>query len=141
MHWLYYAGAAALALGAADTLVKLASGKLPDSLGMLLYGIVPFLTGLVWFARDHGNVSWSRISPAALLYALGVGVTFSFVTFGMYAAFRHGAPLSLASPLVRLGGLIVASVAGILAWKEPFTIRYLAGSLMTCAGLYLMLTQ
>jgi uncharacterized membrane protein len=141
MTWIFYASAAALALGLADVLVKLAAGKIPDSLGMLLYGSVPFVTGLVWFAFDSRRAPLSEIRPIAYLYAIGVGVFFSLVTFGMYAAFRHGAPVSLGSPLVRLGGLLVASAIGLLALKEPFSARYLLGFALVCTGLFLMLTK
>jgi drug/metabolite transporter (DMT)-like permease len=139
MNWWYYLGGAALALAAADILVKLAAGKLPDSLGMLLYGTVPFLTGVVWFSLDRSRGTPLPISSAAIAHAVGVGIMFTSVTFCMYAAFRHGAPISLASPLIRVGGLIVAAIAGLLFWKEPITARYVIGMGMVCSGMYLMI--
>jgi drug/metabolite transporter (DMT)-like permease len=139
MNWGIYIIGAALALAIADILVKFVSGKIPDSLGMLLYGSVPFLAGLVWFIFDPKKALFH--SPAAVLPALGVGVSFALVTFCMYAAFRHGAPISLASPSIRLGGLVLASAAGLIFWKEPLTLRYLLGLGLIAAGLYLMLTR
>lgn len=139
MHWWYYVGGAALALAAADILVKLAAGKLPDSLGMLLYGTVPFLTGVVWFSLERVRGIQLPISPVAAGCAVGVGIAFTSVTFCMYAAFREGAAISLASPLIRVGGLLLAGAAGLLFWKEPLTARYAAGMLLVCSGLYLMI--
>jgi drug/metabolite transporter (DMT)-like permease len=138
VNWIHYALAAALALAVADVLVKFAAGKLPDSLGMLLYGIVPFAAGLAWVIAERDR--WKEVTPygPAVAGALGVGVMFTTVTYCMYAAFRGGAPISLASPLIRLGGLIVASLAGLLFWKEPLTIRYALGVLLVCSGMYLM---
>jgi transporter family protein len=137
---MVYAALSALALGAADVLVKLASGKVSNSLGMLLYGLVPFLAGLIWFlARNKAAVAVAN--PIGIVYALGVGVGFASVTFGLYAAFSAGAPVSLASPLIRLGGLLAASLFGILVFKEPFSFRYGAGLIMASGGLYLMLTR
>lgn len=141
MHWTYYALAAAIALAAADLLVKAAAGKLPDSLGMLLYGITPFLTGVIWVFIDRNRFTVSSGKSSAIFYAIGVGVMFTLVTFCMYAAFWSGAPISLASPLIRLGGLLVASVAGIFFWHEPFTMRYALGVVLACAGLFLMVTR
>jgi drug/metabolite transporter (DMT)-like permease len=66
---------------------------------------------------------------------------YSTVTFCMYAAFRAHAPLSLASPLVRLGGLLVAGMAGLIFWREALTVRYSAGLILVCAGMYLMITR
>jgi drug/metabolite transporter (DMT)-like permease len=76
-----------------------------------------------------------------LLGAAGVGLMFSLVTYCMYAAFRQGAPISVASPLIRLGGLVVASIAGALIWKEPLSMRYLAGLGLSVAGLYLIASK
>jgi uncharacterized membrane protein len=141
MIWMWYAGAAALALAAADVLVKAAAGKLPNSLGMLLYGSVPFATGLMWWTIDRGRVSAGAITTKGVVYATGVGVMFATVTFCMYAAFRAGAPISLASPIIRLGGLVLASIVGLALWKEPVTTRFLIGLTMVCGGIYLMLAR
>jgi drug/metabolite transporter (DMT)-like permease len=140
MHWTYYALFAALALAVADVLIKVAAGKVPDSLGMLLYGAVPFLIGAVWHLPQQAR-SVASFSTVGIAAALGVGVMFSMVTFCMYAAFRAGAPISLASPLIRLGGLVVASVAGLLLWREPITARYVIGLFLVAGGIYLMLTR
>lgn len=142
MNWIFYAAVAALALAAADVLIKQVAGKIPDSLGMLLYGMVPFLSGLVWYLSERTRRPvTANIPPGTLFLAVSVGIAFSIVTGCMYAAFRHGAPISLASPLIRLGGLVVASVAGILLWHELFNIRYAGGLLLVSAGLYLILTR
>lgn len=137
---LYVAGAAA-ALAAADVFVKLASGKLPNSLGMLLYGAVAFGIGLTWTLLDRGNAAPVRTTAAGIAYALAVGVSFSAVTFGLYGAFAAGAPLSVTSPVVRLGGLIVASACGVLIWNEPLTLRYSTGLFLAIAGVYLIATR
>lgn len=141
MNWIVYLSGAAIALAAADVFVKSAAGKLPDSLGMLLYGTVPFLTGLVWYAADRFRGSTHAVEPRAIGFAIGVGIMFTAVTFAMYAAFRHGAPLSLASPLVRLGGLLVASIVGFLVWREVITVRYCIGLALAGSGVYLIMTR
>ena len=140
MTWVHYVLAAALALGIGDILVKLAAGKIPNSLGMLLYGSVPFAVGLVWFftERARGPVV---IRPVPLLYGLGVGLSYTLVTFALYGAFRASAPLSIVSPVVRFGGLIVAAAAGLIMWREPLTPRYLIGFGMVIAGLALLLKR
>ena len=130
-----------MALAAADIFVKAAAGKVPDSLGMLLYGIVPFITGLAWFLIDRHRSHAIPAQPGAMLFALAVGVMFTLVTFCMYAAFRNGAPISIASPVIRLGGLILAGVAGFIVWKEPMTGRYLAGIGLVGSGMYLIMTR
>jgi transporter family protein len=141
MTWVTYVVGAAAALAAADVFVKLATGRVPNSLGMLLYGAVAFSIGVVWTVLDRTGGSPQRVSMAGVVYALAVGLSFSAVTFGLYGAFTAGAPLSVTSPLVRLGGLIVASVCGVLIWNEPVTIRYVTGVTLALVGVYLIATR
>jgi drug/metabolite transporter (DMT)-like permease len=81
------------------------------------------------------------IRGVPLLYGLGVGLSYTLVTFALYGAFRGGAPISIVSPAVRFGGLIVAAAAGLLMWREPLTPRYLAGFGMVIVGLALLLKR
>lgn len=139
--WILYAAVAAAALAAADVFVKLASGKLPNSLATLLYGAMAFAVGLTWFVADRARGSTEQSSAAGVAYALAVGVSFSTVAVALYGAFRAGAPLSVTSPLVRLSGVIVASVCGVLIWKEPVTPRYIIGVCFAVAGVYFIVTR
>jgi uncharacterized membrane protein len=141
MSWMVYAAVAAAALAAADVFVKLAAGKLPNSLGTLIYGSVAFAVGLTWYVADRARGGVGHSSSAGILYALGVGVAFSAVTVALYGAFRAGAPLSVTSPLIRLSGLIVASLCGIVMWNEPVTPRYIMGVCLAVAGVYLIVTR
>ena len=141
MSWIAYATIAAAALAAADVFVKLAAGKLPNSVAMLIYGGVAFGVGLAWFLADRDGGGFERASTSGILYALGVGLAFSAVAVALYGAFRAGAPLSVTSPLVRLSGLTVASVCGVLIWKEPVTFRYLLGLGLSVIGVYLIVTR
>ncbi|GIK40020.1 MAG: hypothetical protein BroJett011_38530 [Chloroflexota bacterium] len=141
MSWLPYAAITAVTLAAADALVKLAAGKLSNSVAMLLYGSCTFLIGLSWvlWQRTHGVPQYAQLT--GILAALGVGIVFSFVTLGLYATFGAGAPISLASPAIRLGGLVLVSLVGLAFWREPLTWRYVAGMLLACGGIYLIITR
>lgn len=141
MNWTVYALAAAFALAIADCMVKLAAGKLPSSLGLLLYGCVPFASGLAWFLYDRVRNGPMTIQPVAPFYAIAVGIAFTLVTVALYATFRAGAPISIVSPVVRIGGLVIASVVGIWFWKEGVSIRYATGMVLAMAGIFLMLKR
>ena len=88
------------------------------------------LRGVEFFADANGIAA-----------AVGVGAAFSAVTIGLYFTFGAGAPLSLASPLVRIGGLLIASVVGLLLFQEAFTLRYLLGMVMAIGGVFLIITR
>ena len=55
MSWMFYAAVAALSLAAADVFLKMAAGKVPNSLGTLIYGTVAFGVGLTWFVIDRAR--------------------------------------------------------------------------------------
>ena len=141
MGWIPYALGTALALAVADLFVKLAAGRLSNSVALLLYGSCTFLTGLSWvlWQRACGMPQYAQTS--GILAALGVGVAFSLVTLGLYATFGAGAPISVASPFIRLGGLLLASLAGLVLLREPLSWRYAIGLLLACSGVYLIVTR
>lgn len=141
MTWIPYALVTAIALATADFCIKIASGKLSNSLGLLLYGSCTFLTGMIWVLVDRVRRVDLYAQPVGILAAVGVGVAFSAVTIGLYLTFDAGAPISLASPIVRLVGLLIASIAGILLLHEPLTIRYIIGMVLAFSGVALIITR
>ena len=141
MGWIQYAVVTAFALAAADFFVKLAVGKLSNSVAVLLYGSCTFLTGLIWVLWQWGRGVPQYAQTLGILAALGVGVAFSGVTLGLYATFGAGVPVSVGSPVIRLGGILLASVAGFVLLKEPLTLRYVIGILLVCGGMYLIITR
>lgn len=76
-----------------------------------------------------------------LVYAVSVGAAFSIVAVAFYGAFRAGAPLSITAPVVRISGVIVASVFGVWLWNEPVTPRFIAGVGLAIAGVYFIVTR
>jgi uncharacterized membrane protein len=139
--WIYYAAFTAIALACADFFVKLAAGKLSNSVAVFIYGSCTFLFGLGWvlWQRFQGQPQFAQ--PAGILAAVAVGLAFSLVTAGLYAAFSAGAPISLASPFIRIVGLVLASLIGLTLLNEPFTWRYAVGMLMALGGVYLIITR
>ena len=78
----------------------------------------------------------------ALWRLLGVGVAFSGVTLGLYATFGgRCANFRRGTRIIRLGGLVLASLAGLVLLQEPLTVRYVIGMLLVCSGIYLIITR
>ena len=139
--WIFYAAGTAVLLATAEVLVKFAAGKLSNNIALLLFGCSTFLISAGWIIMDRWRGVVLAAQPIGLLVATAVGVTFTFVTLGLYTTFAAGAPISLASPLIRLSGLLLASIAGLLLFREPFTWRYAAGILLAISGIYLIITR
>lgn len=141
MNWISYAIGAAVALAAADFFIKIAAGKLSNSLGLLIYGSCTFIAGLSWVLLDKIRGVGLHAQTVGVVSATGVGVSFSLVTICLYLTFGAGAPISLGAPFIRLGGLIIVSLAGLFILHEPLTWRYAVGMILSISGVFLIITR
>lgn len=140
MHWLPYALLCSIFLASADFFVKLASNKISSSMGMLVYGATTFIVGLTWVGYLKLTKQPLLVTQQGLLYALAVGVAFSAVTLLLYITFAR-VSVSVGSPTIRVMGILLASLFGILLLHEPFTWRYLIGLILTIAGVTLIVLR
>ena len=137
MRWILYALLCSIFLASADFFVKLASNKISSSMGMLVYGATTFTVGLTWVGYLKVTKQTLLITQQGLLYSLAVGIAFSVVTLLLYLTFAH-ISVSIGSPTIRVMGILLASIFGILLLHEPFTWRYLFGLILTVAGVALI---
>jgi uncharacterized membrane protein len=137
MRWLPYALLCSIFLASADFFVKLASNKISSSMGMLVYGATTFTVGLIWVGSLKLTKQPLLITRPGLLYSLAVGLAFSTVTILLYLTFAR-VNVSLGSPTIRVTGILLASMLGILLLHEPFTWRYLIGLILTIVGIALI---
>jgi uncharacterized membrane protein len=137
MRWLPYALLCAIFLASADFFVRLASNKISSSMGMLVYGATTFTVSLIWVGYIKLTKQPLLITQQGFLYSLAVGVAFSAVTLLLYLTFAR-VSVSLGSPTIRVMGILIASLLGILILHEPFTWRYLFGLILTVAGVGLI---
>ena len=137
MRWIPYALLCSIFLASADFFVKLASNKISSSMGMLVYGATTFTVGLTWVGYLKVTKQPLLITQQGLLYSLAVGIDFSVVTLLLYLTFAR-ISVSIGSPTIRVMGILIASMFGILLLHEPFTWRYLLGLLLTVAGVALI---
>ena len=137
MRWIPYALLCSIFLASADFFVKLASNKISSSMGMLIYGATTFTVGLTWVGYLKVTKQPLLITQQGLLYSLAVGIAFSVVTLLLYLTFAR-ISVSIGSPTIRVMGILIASMFGILLLHEPFTWRYLLGLILTVAGVVLI---
>ena len=137
MRWFPYALICAIFLASADFFVKLASNKISSSMGMLVYGVITFAVGLIWVGILKLTKQPILITQPGLLYAIAVGIAFGSVTILLYLTFAR-VNVSIGSPTIRVMGILIASMLGILLLREPFTWRYLIGLILTVAGVALI---
>jgi drug/metabolite transporter (DMT)-like permease len=140
MRWLPYALVCSILLASADFFVKLASNKISASMGMFVYGATTFTVSMIWVGYMKLTHQPLLITQPGLLYSIAVGVAFSGVTILLYLTFAR-VSVSLGSPTIRVMGILIASLFGILLLHEPFTWRYLIGLILTIAGITLIVLR
>ncbi len=139
-RWLPLALVCAFFLATADFFIKLASSKISASVGMFIYGATTFAVGFAWISYLKITGQPVLITRTGLLYSLAVGIAFSTVTTLLYLTFAH-VSVSLGSPTIRVMGILIASLLGILILREPFTWRYALGVILTVAGVALIVLR
>jgi len=137
MRWIPFALACSVFLATADFFIKLASNKISASMGMFVYGATTFTVGLIWVGYLKLTNQALLITRPGLLYSIAVGLAFSAVTILLYLTFDR-VNVSLGSPTIRILGIVIASLLGILILREPFTWRYMLGLILTLGGIALI---
>ena len=140
MRWLPYALACSIFLASADFFVKLASNRISSSMGALIYGATTFTIGLIWVGYLKLTKQPLLITPSGLMYSIAVGLAFGVVTILLYLTFAR-VSVSVGSPTIRVMGILIASLFGILLLHEPITWRYLIGLILTIAGVTLIVLR
>jgi bacterial/archaeal transporter family protein len=138
MRWLPLALTCAVFLALADFFVKLASNKISASLGMFVYGITTFLVAVAWVLYERLTGKALFTSAPGWWASVGVGLAFSGVTILLYLTFAR-VNVSIGSPVIRIVGIILASLLGILLLRESVTWRYALGVVLAIAGVVLII--
>jgi len=138
---LLYAIACAVCLASADFFLKLSSTRISATLGTLIYAVTAAVLAAGWAGWSYSRGSPLMITRAGTLTSVAVGTSFMLVVVFLSSLFATGANLSVAVPVVRFIGIVLAALLGILALGEPISWRYGVGALLTVTGLYLIVTR
>jgi uncharacterized membrane protein len=138
LPWVIYAGVVVLGATGIHFFSKIAKGSI-DPIIALVYTMV---AGLVFslcflpFASEPFAKSFSE-GKAVVLYAL-VGVCIAFAHLGIYWMFQAGAPISIATPLVRFAPAVFAVLLGVLFFQESLKLHHAFGLFLAACGFFLM---
>lgn len=127
-------------LGFADFATKQASGRISPALGTLIYAASAMMPALAWtiWSRAHSPLVLTR---TGVLWSMATGIAFGLFAGLLFYLFSHGVNLSLGVPVIRLGGIVCASVLGIIVLREPVNFQSLAGFVLAALGIFLIATR
>lgn len=127
-------------LGFADFSIKQTAGKISPALGTLIYAMVAILPPLVWtiWTRAHEPL---MVTQDGVVWAILTGVAFGILTGLFFFLFSQGVNLSIGTPVVRMGGIAVAALFGILVFREGWNWQYVIGFGLAATGIFLIATR
>ncbi|MDE3091651.1 MAG: hypothetical protein KGJ80_19950 [Chloroflexota bacterium] len=138
---LLYAVGAFVCLASADFFLKLSAGRISSSLGTLIYAITAVVPAAIWVATERLTKVPQQLTREGVFTSMAVGISFSLVVVFLSLTFANGADLSIASPTIRLIGIVLASALGILVLREQFSLRYAFGIILAFAGIFFIITR
>src|SRR5512143_1099036 len=97
----------------ADLSIKQSAGKISASLGTLIYAVTTIAIPLVWTLWTNAN-GGLQVTRDGVLWSIATGVAFSLFTGLLFFVFSAGVNLSIGSPVIRMGGIVLAATLGIV---------------------------
>ncbi|MFH1786420.1 MAG: EamA family transporter [archaeon] len=138
MNWQIYAILSLVLLGAFYTSMKfaLAAGINPQLAAVVLQFAALVSVG-IYFIANRASIPL-QYTQTSLTYAVLAGVFVGAANLVLYLALSSG-PVSKISPITGMAVMIPA-VVGILYFKEPASLKVMAGLLCAVAGILLLST-
>ncbi|MBU4502317.1 MAG: hypothetical protein KKA79_06990 [Nanoarchaeota archaeon] len=136
--WFVAAIVAAIAYGLHNVFTKLAAGNVSDSLGAFILEITAAVCILLYmFYLIFDNVKFD-FTMKGVIFSILAGLCVGLGTVLYFYIFRSGGELSIAGPLVLVGGILIMAVAGIVFFKEDITFMKVAGVVFGLISLWLL---
>lgn len=135
MNWLLYALGAVSAIAISDLFRKLGSNLKDPFLSNLIFQLGSVTMGiLLWtiFSRKFES------NGVGLIYALVGGLLVSIFTTLTFKALELGPGVATVMPVIRVGGVILVALLGILLFRDKLTWSLATGLVLAVSGVYLI---
>ena len=138
MNWIIYAFLAIGLMGVSDLFRKLASNfkdpfftNLIFQLGATLAAVITYLI----FSRQIES------NPKYTIYALIGGATIAIFTLFSFKVLSVGPGVSVVMPVLRIGGVTLVALLGLVILREKLTLQTIFGLLFSSIGIYLLFSN
>ena len=143
MNWLFYALVTILLYGAHDVLLK----HLSDQTNALVASLVINISAAVGiavalaFSYWQNQLTGARPGNREMWMLLIAGVCLGLATVTFMKAFGNGGAFSVVVPLVYVGIILASLLVGKLFFHEKITPVQIAGIVLSCIGLVLVVKK
>lgn len=135
MGWVVYALGAISAVAVSDLFRKLGSNLKDPFLSNLIFQLGSITTALVMFLLFSRKLD---LNSRGVVYALIGGVLISIFTTFSFKALETGPGVSTVIPVIRVGGVLLVSILGVLIFRDKVTWNLVVGILLAASGVYLI---
>ena len=137
--WKITALFAAILYGLHNVFTKLASGKISDQFGglMLEFTGAFLILGYIIFLRFKGTNSFN-FTKEGILFSIFAGACVGIGSVLYFTIFRLGGNLSIAGPIVLVGGVLIMTIVGIIFFKEGISLLKTIGLTLGIISLYIL---
>lgn len=139
MSWLILALSAAIFSAVMDFFIKISSGKIHVSLSGFIINFsaaLVLLFFLLWSKLKGEEILSFKTN--GLIWSVLAGIAVGLATVAILRMYELGTNLSLGSPIIRIGAVVLAVALGILFLKESINFRFIVGFAVSLLGLYLL---
>ena len=135
MSWVFYALGAIVSVAISDMFRKLGSNLHDAFLSNLIFqigSVTMAVTLWLLFSRRLEDNAWG------LTYALIGGMLVSIFTAFVFKALEIGPGVSVVMPVIRVGGVMLVAILGVLVFGEKMSTSLALGILLSVTGVYLI---
>ncbi len=135
MSWIIYAIGAIFSLGIADFFRKLGSSIKDPFVSNLLFQGAGFVTATILFLFFSKKFEGD---PRGMIFAILGGIFISIFTAFSFKALAVGPGVSTVLPIMRIGGVMLVVLLGIVLLREKLTWNIVLGLIFASSGVYLL---
>ena len=138
MVWLFYAGVVVFGATGIHFFSKLSNVAL-DPVHLVVFTMaMAFLFSLCFLPLATQNSLKYQLSLRDILLYSAVGLCVAVAHLGIFYMFRAGAPMSIATPLVRFAPAVLAVLLGYLVFQEQLRLVQIIGIILAAFSVMLV---
>jgi uncharacterized membrane protein len=138
MSWIIYAIGAMFAAAGSDLFRKVGSNLSDPFLANLLSQIGSLSTAVILFLLFSRKFEHNT---SGITSAILTGVFISVSTALFFKALSVGPGVATVAPVIRVGGVLLVAVLGIIIFREKLTWNIVLGIVLACSGVYLLFSN
>lgn len=139
MHWYYLATVAMIGTTLFSLFIKLNGDKISPLLGTLVMQLAGLITLLsILFIHILINKPVLFYTMHGLIYSILAGISIAITNLCIFYIFYSHAPLSIATPLMRIGGMLMVVLLGLYIFNEKLNLEKSIGIFLSIIAIYLL---